>query len=77
MTLAEAEAHIGNPVLAREQAGYARDGQIVEVNHTRQLVKIRLRRQTHPYDHTGQHGWYAPCHLNIPRWWRDRTEGNR
>lgn len=74
MNLAEAAAHMGNPVLAREQPGRVRTGEITEVDETRQLVKVRLRRKRYPYDYTGQHGWYAPCHLDIPRWWRDRTE---
>lgn len=73
MTLAEAAAHTGGPVLIRE-AGQVRTGDIAEVDQTRQLVRVRLRRQRHPYDHTGQHGWYAPCHLGIPRWWLNRKE---
>jgi hypothetical protein len=74
MTLVEAAAHVGNPVLAREQPGRVRTGEITEVDQARRLVKVRLRRQRHPYDHTGQHGWYAPCHLDVPRWWRDRKD---
>lgn len=74
MTLAEAAAHINGSVLVREQPGRTRSGEITEVDQARQLVKVRLRRNSHPYDHTSQHGWYAPCHLTIPDWWNDRKD---
>ncbi|MFJ8690196.1 hypothetical protein [Micromonospora wenchangensis] len=71
MTLAEAVAHIGGPVLIRQPSA-VETGQIIDVDQRRQLVRVQLRRRRHPYDLLTRNGWYAPCHLAIPNWWTRR-----
>jgi hypothetical protein len=74
MTLEQALAHIGNPVLGVLPGIEVRTGEIERVGRQRQLVLVRLRRVRHPYDFTGRSAWYAPCHLRIPEWWRRELE---
>lgn len=74
MTLDEARAHIGNPVLAHD---YPRlhEGVIVSVEAAGR-VRLRLRRKRAPYNllPNTSPGWH-PSRLTVPDWWlRPRRE---
>lgn len=72
MTLVEAAAHIGGPVLARTTQGRTAEGEIVTVDEQQQRVKLRLRRQRMPYTFLPRTEWWHPAHLHVPQWWLDR-----
>ncbi len=72
MTLDEAEAHIGDPVVAI--AGRVVEGVISRVDRDRHMVGVRERRVTHPYDLLTAVQWWHPRRLSVPQWWADRQE---
>lgn len=78
MTFDEAEAHLGNPVIAHEPGTFQiTDGQIIDVDEQRRMVKLRVRRRTMPYDYLPCPQWWAPCHLSVPAWWTDKQNQPR
>lgn len=72
MTLMEAAAHIGEPVLARSGPGRFTEGEIVAVDEQCYRVQVRVRRKRAPYDFLPRPEWWHPSHLYVPQWWLDR-----
>lgn len=78
MTLDDARAHIGNPVMAVDP-GTRRpsDAEIIAVDDTKRLVELRVRYRNPAQGWRPGTQWWAPCHLGIPNWWTRRQEMNR
>ncbi|WP_045740764.1 hypothetical protein [Actinoplanes rectilineatus] len=71
MTLDEAIAHIGGPVLAHDFPCLF-EGEIVEMDERRRMVRLRVRRKTMPYDFLARTQWWSPARLTVPGWWARR-----
>lgn len=71
MTLDDAVAHIGSPVLVHDFPRL-HDGEIVAGPDGRGLVCVRVRRKRAPYDLLPGRQWWHPAKLTVPKWWVDR-----
>lgn len=72
MTLDEATAHIGNPVLIRTSPRRTADAEIVKVDSERRMVGLRVHYQVLARGWRPGVQWWHPVHLSVPRWWLDR-----
>lgn len=74
MTLDEATAHVGNPVLIHHSQGHVDSGEITFVDKASGMVKVKVRRRTHPYDFLLRRQSWHPVHLTVPAYWLDRQK---
>lgn len=77
MTLDEAAAHVGNPVLIRSAPGIVCDGEITAVDDVRRLVGVRVRYRNAALGWRLHVQWWPPVHLAVPGWWTARQETAR
>ena len=77
MTLDEATAHTGSPVLIHTAPGRAADAEITAVNRERRMVGVRVRYKVLQRGWRPGVQWWHPVHLSVPQWWLDRQEARR
>lgn len=74
MTLDEAAAHVGGPVLIRTSQGRTSDGEITAVDVERRMAGVRVRHKVLQRGWRSGVQWWHPAHLDVPAWWLKRQE---